>query len=117
MAYASAGSSLAILEILVHHEDDVDPADYRLLEIDVPDELVEILRDLPPGWNQKPPYSPAAQLLGDEWVQSDSSVALLVPSAVNPREQNVLINPAHPGFGQLTLHRLDGNFLDLRLFL
>lgn len=36
--------------------------------------------------------------IGDSWLESQSSLALAVPSVVVPRETNYLINPAHVSF-------------------
>jgi RES domain-containing protein len=68
-----------------------------LFTIDVPDSLVEELRPLPRGWDSEP-ASVASRTVGDQWVESQRSVALLVPSSVVPVENNALINPRHPLF-------------------
>jgi RES domain-containing protein len=99
VAYASTTLSLAALEYLVH-------ADVRLLrelrlvscEASWPDELrVEVIRvgDLPSAWRNAPP-PPALAALGDAWISDGRTAVLLVPSAVVPSENNVLINPTHP---------------------
>lgn len=99
IAYASTTLSLAALEYLVH-------ADVRLLrevrlvscEASWPDDLrVEVVRaaSLPSSFRNAPP-PPALAALGDQWVHEGRTPVLLVPSAVVPSENNVLINPAHP---------------------
>jgi RES domain-containing protein len=115
MAYASTSRPLAVLEMLVHLDLDTEPSDYLLFPIDIPDELVEHLHPLPGSWNAHPPQE-LARAAGDRWIQSNSSPALLVPSAVLSREHNFLINPAHPEFRRLKVHIPEANFLDPRLF-
>ena len=56
--------------------------------------------NLPEGWDDRP-YGPASQQVGDEWIRSEESLVLRVPSVVVPEEHNYLINPEHPGFGEL----------------
>jgi RES domain-containing protein len=42
-------------------------------------------------------------------------VVLLVPSAVNPRERNVLLNPSHPDIAHLSIELGEPFSLDRRL--
>lgn len=68
-----------------------------LIEIAVPDNvgITEVRPDdLPRDWNSVPDHPDCVQL-GDEWVASSRTLLLRVPSAVMPRESNVLINPEH----------------------
>lgn len=58
--------------------------------------------DLPDGWDGRP-YGPASQQVGDDWVQSEESLVLRVPSVVVPAEYNYLINPGHPEFEELEI--------------
>lgn len=39
---------------------------------------------------------PAARAIGDSWSDERKSPALLVPSAVTPGEDNLIINSRHP---------------------
>lgn len=97
VVYASSTLALAALEYLVH----VDPAD-------VPDDLVALgielpsrastmrvaVGDLPNDWNRVHDH-PACQGAGDEWADAGRTLALRVPSALVPEEENVLLNPRH----------------------
>lgn len=58
--------------------------------------------DLPDGFGERP-YGPASQQVGDDWVQSEESLVLRVPSVVVPAEYNYLINPGHPEFEELEI--------------
>lgn len=97
IAYTSTSRPLAVLEMLVHVTRDTVPLDMILVPIDVPARLYDEPTDLPSDWNDLP-YGTGARKLGDHWVGSMASAALLVPSVVLPAERNLLINPAHQAF-------------------
>ena len=40
---------------------------------------------------------------GDDWLRRGEALALAVPSVVVPREQNVILNPRHADFGQVSV--------------
>lgn len=50
---------------------------------------------LPKRWNDLA-GSRAARNIGDGWLASGASLALIVPSVLTQYENNVLINPEHP---------------------
>ncbi len=111
MAYTSTTLTLAMAEFLAHvNIDDFDPdtpptlvyvratiLDADALTID------QIGARLPEGWDDIP--APAVDSeLGDAWVRSGSSLALLVPSVHVPievPENNVLVNPLHAAFASV----------------
>lgn len=100
IVYASESAALAALEAAVN----VGSvrrlvALYLVCPADVPEEAVADLPvgDLPERWDAYP-HPRGLQTFGDAWVREQRSVALRVPSAVVPG-RNVLLNPAHPGFG------------------
>ena len=117
LAYTASSVSLAMLEILVHVNREDVPEGRRMLAYEIPDEA---LAELPPnrwprGWD-KLPYSDAVRRVGDGFVRDGRQLALRVPSAVARGEFNVLVNPAHPQFGQIRLLADDPLALDPRLF-
>ena len=117
LAYTASSVSLAMLEILVHVNREDVPEGRRMLAYEIPDEP---LAELPPnrwprGWD-KLPYSDAVRRVGDGFVRDGRQLALRVPSAVARGEFNVLVNPAHPQFGQIRLLADDPLALDPRLF-
>ena len=117
LAYTASSVSLAMLEILVHVNREDVPEGRRMLAYEFPDAA---LAELPPnrwprGWD-KLPYSDAVRRVGDGFVRDGSQLALRVPSAVARGEFNVLVNPAHPQFGQIRLLADDPLALDPRLF-
>ena len=117
LAYTASSVSLAMLEILVHVNREDVPEGRRMLAYEIPDAA---LAELPPnrwprGWD-KLPYSDAVRRVGEGFVRDGRQLALRVPSAVARGEFNVLVNPAHPQFGQIRLLADDPLALDPRLF-
>jgi RES domain-containing protein len=104
MVYASSSLSLASLELFVHLEPKLIPDDLYYVVATVPDSIaVEELpiRSLPKNWRRYP--APARlQELGSRWLRAKRSFVLIVPSAVNPEEKNILLNPLHSDAASLT---------------
>jgi RES domain-containing protein len=112
----TAGSvALAMLELLVHVDKEDAPTGLRLLSYELPDDAVQRLDALPPGWSDLP-YSRAVQAVGDRWIASARSLALHVPSAVARHESNVLVNPGHARFADVAWVANEALVLDARLF-
>lgn len=104
VAYAADSSALAVLEVLVHLGKVSVLPSYSLITGTLPPALIEDLGEsaLPAGWNASP-APPDVQAIGDAWIRSGRSLALRVPSAIVQGSYSVLINPAHPDFGQFFL--------------
>ena len=85
-----------------------------LVPIDVPARVIDEPDNLPADWNGLP-YSAGAREVGDLWVGSRASAALLVPSVVLPAERNLLINPAHRAFRQVRVLPAEPFAFDRRL--
>jgi RES domain-containing protein len=100
--YLASAESLAMLEVMVHLDDYRLLTHYALLEVAIPENaLMRLPADsLPEDWMEEPAPSSTAEI-GDSWLESQSSLALVVPSVVVPRETNYLINPNHPDFQAL----------------
>lgn len=112
--YTSLNVSLAILEILVHAGDPQDLADWVVIPLELPDQLLQdIPAALPDDWAQRIDYS---RNLGTVWLKDGLSLALKVPSAIVAEEWNVLINPTHPGFDQIQILPTKPYLLDSRLW-
>ncbi len=103
IVYASSSISLAILEILVNLQDEKILSTYDVIPFHFGDNLIKSLdvEGLPEDWAASP-SSLSAKSIGDEWVQSKTSLILEVPSVVVPSEINYLINPSHADFVQIT---------------
>ena len=115
MGYASTSRPLAILETLVHASQGYYPLNSVFVPIEIPDNLVVELAELPNGWNDIP-YSVEARITGDGWIKEGSSLAMLVPSAVLPAEKNILVNPALAQFSQIRIGEPEPHSFDRRLF-
>ena len=113
MAYTSTTLTLAMAEFLAHVGiDDFDPDHPPALvyvRATIPDSAARTVEQigakLPSGWDDVP--APAVDAtLGDRWVQSARSLALLVPSVHVPiatPERNVLVNPLHRDFSKVVV--------------
>jgi RES domain-containing protein len=95
IVYLSESIALASLEKLVHAHSLRTLTGLNYFEITIPDELIEHAQRYPAGWNADP-ATPETRAYGDRWLKEVRSAALLVPSAIIPREGNCLLNPAHP---------------------
>jgi RES domain-containing protein len=97
MVYTSTSLSLATLELFVHLQPSELPNDLYSVTVTIPDSASSeklTIGALPKNWRDYP--APASlQDIGSMWLRDRRSLVLLVPSAVNPEENNVLLNPLH----------------------
>ena len=102
MVYASETASLTMLETLVHLHAASLMDSYCLLSINVPDDLIESLDPdaLPKKWDSADAPKQLSSI-GDQWIASNQAVALSVPSALSPVENNFLLNPLHPEYQRI----------------
>jgi len=115
MVYLSEYLSLAALEQIVHLEH-IPNVHYFSMKAEIPDGLlVETVSNLPPDWQSDPPPE-STKLIGDEWVLSDRTAVLRVPSVVVPSEYNYLLNPAHADFKKIRRERPEPFYFDLRVW-
>ena len=114
VVYSATSRALAALEILVHLEIRHAPPDFVLIPAEVPDELITVLEDPPPGWDALP-SGDASRRAGGDWLRSRGSVAFRVPSLVVRGEHNVLLNPLHPDFGRIEVGEPEAFAFDPRL--
>ena len=114
--YCATSESLAMLELRVHSPHPYPRTRWRFA-IEVPDDgLTSVtIEELPRGWDKLPP-GPASKRVGDAWVNSASSLGLLVPSVVASDEKNLILNPSHPRFRELRVLSKQRVILDKRLF-
>jgi RES domain-containing protein len=116
--YTSATLSLAALELFVHTDPDLAPADLLAISGDIPDDL--IVQELPPAdlprtWREIP--APAElQELGRSWIVQGKAVILSVPSVVVPTERNYVLNPAHAGYKRIQIGEAYGFSFDPRMW-
>lgn len=97
--YLASSVSLAMLETLVHIQDSSTLSEFELFQIEIDDSNIMLLQpqDWPTDWRSDP--APVATMdIGTEWLESESSLGLLVPSTLVPSENNLLVNPRRQDF-------------------
>ena len=115
--YAAQNRSLACLENVVHRTSLGLNKDFKVMIISVPDSLeVEIVQHtmLPVQW-AKSARCPLCRHFGDEWLKSQRTAILKVPSALVKYEYNYLLNPLHPDFSHIQLIRTEPFEFDNRI--
>ena len=100
VTYAAENRALACLETLVHLAAGGLPLNRYLVELTIPDAIwAAALRKtpatLPTGWNAEPAGRDSIAF-GTQWLRSQASALLIIPSAIVPEEHCILLNPAHP---------------------
>lgn len=119
VVYCSSSLSLATLEYFIHVDPINAPAGPHVsFRVTVPDDVaIERLEQtrLPRDWRDYPaPASLGA--FGAEWAKSLRTAVLLVPSAVTPIEDNVLLNPRHPDMVKVKRSKPQPFAFDPRMF-
>ncbi len=112
--YAAQTYAGALMEVLVHAILGAVPKNHGVITIAIPDDLP--VEHLAPGridivdTRQTRSY-------GDGWLSEKRTAILSVASFVlQGREQNILINPAHPDFGRIVASEPEAVIWDERLF-
>ena len=95
--YGSMSEAQAIIEVLVHLQNEAPLHSYSFTRIKLKeDDLLTLPEEhWPDSWSADG-GSQDARRLGDGWLKSNKSLALLVPSVFTKHEKNCLINPNHP---------------------
>ena len=102
--YAGLSVEICALEKLVH-TGRILPPDLQLVRLDLPDDpgLYEHLDPARvPNWADTPPGA-ASVAFGGAFLREQRGLALVVPSAVVPEARNLVINPLHPRFAEVTM--------------
>jgi RES domain-containing protein len=99
-----AGSSRALCQLEKRvHCNGARPKAQVLMRLEIGDDASLLdARDwgLQPDWRKD---EAGTQSLGMQWLISGVSLGLWVPSYVEPSERNLLLNPAHPQYRDVTL--------------
>lgn len=116
IVYTATSRALAAIEYFVNLEPNQAPADLVMLEAHVADNQVEDLDigRLPRNWYEI--NNQECRRIGTQWLKSCKSVGLKVPSVPVRGDWNVLLNPAHPNFRQVSITSQKSFFYDVRMF-
>jgi RES domain-containing protein len=100
--YLAESRALAALEILVHAPREALLLDWSIIELEVPEELIDRVppSKLPAEWRLQP-SSRQAQNFGSRWLRDYPNLSLLLPSVVVPEEYSLLLNPRDPNMRDL----------------
>ena len=118
LSYASEHQSLAMLEYFVHLDSEDAPNDLILAVAELPSEAAGeriTAEALPPEWRDSPAPSSLSEI-GNSFVKRGEHVAMAVPSALAPSENNWLVNPAHRDFGRIVVKAAEPLRYDTRMF-
>ena len=115
--YTTENISLAVLEILVRADLYTIPLTYHLINIEIPESIQPLIitsAKLKTVWKDDIGYT---QWMGDEFMKSNDSLFLKVPSAVVDQENNFILNPKHADFKKVKIVAIKKIMFDKRLFL
>ncbi|MGJ0396264.1 MAG: restriction endonuclease [Methylocystis sp.] len=104
LIYSADTVATALLETFVERPPDNWPL-LAMAEFEIPDHLIER-----PDPMNIPTDLAARRAFGDNWLQHQASVALMVPSARVAGARIVLLNPGHPDFRAVSLNARDMDF-------
>ena len=114
--YTSATASLAMLEILANADEPELLRSFVMASCTFDESLITHIQvdEIPANWwEPEPPRG--LQMIGDEWIRSERSAVLSVPSVIIEHERNYLLNPVHADFKRIKLSLPQPFRLDLRL--
>jgi len=118
LIYTAANRSLAMAEVAVHFTLATLPDDYRMITIEIPDNMPikkVAIKDLPNNWNTFP-HPTVTQRFGDMFVAENKFCVLKIPSVVTLGDYNLLLNPHHPDFTKISIKNIEKFPFDNRLF-
>lgn len=92
--YFGAGAAIVVLEKLAHLNPDTLPGDLILGSFEGDVSVADVWRDMSKRVHDLEDID-VTRRAGQEWLASDRSCVLRVPSMVVPEEQNVVFNPLH----------------------
>ncbi|MFC2166288.1 RES family NAD+ phosphorylase [Acidobacteriota bacterium] len=117
LIYTSESRALAIVEFLVNIPMSLVPNKLSIATLKIATKIIpkEItITDLPRNWRDYPSPTILADI-GTQWIVSNESALLRVPSAVVEDEFNILINPSHPDMKHVTIADIKDSRLGKRM--
>lgn len=113
--YCGESIEIALLENIVHLPANLIP-NFMLLTLQIPVDSIQIIAvvDLPGNWYKQPAPEILAEI-GEDWVKSNSTIALKVPSVIVPTSNNYVLNCSHPNYKKVKIVEQQSFPLDTRL--
>ena len=104
VVYTSSSVALSVLETLAYRKARRPLPPRHLYRIVLDANQVTWLQpdQLPKDWMAYP-HPESTQAIGDDWVKSEATIALAVPSVLAPQESNIVLNNEHPDFAHLQI--------------
>ena len=101
--YTAGSPSLALLESVVHLSN-IIVSSYCMICLSVPEDKIKSITvaELPANWFVNPPAD-LLKNIGDQFINKNKFLALKIPSAIMPEENNYLLNPGHPDFKKVSI--------------
>jgi RES domain-containing protein len=118
MIYTAANRSLAMAEVAVHFSVSTIPEDYVMITIFIPDDISMKkinISELPSNWNSFP-HPQSTQVIGDKFILENKYCVMQIPSSVAQGDFNLLINPNHVDFKNISVIEITKFTFDQRLF-
>ena len=118
LIYTANNRSLAMAEVAVHLTLATLPEDYVIITIKIPDNLVlkkVSVSQLPKNWKDFP-HPSSTQSLGDNFVNENKYLAMMIPSVITKGDFNILINPKHKDFKKIKVTKIEPFPFDKRIF-
>lgn len=96
--YTGESKEIALLETIVHTPPMLVPA-LDILTLEIPDDSITVVLadDLPPNWLDYPAPSVLAEIT-ENWISTEFTIALKVPSCIIHSANNYILNCLHPEF-------------------
>lgn len=102
VAYASSSRALATLELLVNFKSPTEQLPFfafTVIEVD-DTQIYTVDRGLLQPFSPSTNYEQCQSIAEDAWTRLDA-LGIIVPSVVLPYEDNIILNPVHPQFGDM----------------
>lgn len=118
VVYTSQSRALAVVELAVHIPSSIIPKDFKLVTIEIPDEMSVYQVDsefLHSDWKLFPHHF-STKKNGDNWIRQNEHLLMQAPSAVIEGDFNILVNPANPDFHFIKILNVEDFSFDGRLF-
>jgi RES domain-containing protein len=101
--YTGESKEIALLETIVHTPPMLAPA-LDILTLEIPDNSVTVVTadTLPENWTDYPAPTVLSEI-AEQWIISNTSIALKVPSCIIHTANNYILNCRHPDYHKVEL--------------